>query len=258
MAGFFETGGASNMSIKLMTHMVAGYPDFPTSLKIAEALVKGGADILEVQFPFSDPTADGIYIQQACTEALDNGFKTNSGFALINKIRELTTTPIFIMSYANPVFMRSIKIFLRNSLLSGAQGVIIPDLPVDYDEGLYYTGKILGISVIPVITPATNQNRLRLIFSKKPDYVYTTLRKGITGSYTEIDENNLAFLGMLSKYNVKILAGFGISNRLQINALKNHVYAAVIGSAFIKEILQNKNRDPSKVVLRKIKTFSII
>jgi tryptophan synthase alpha chain len=235
-----------------MAHMVAFYPDRNQSLEIAGALTLNGCSYLEVQFPFSDPTADGIYIQKACDRALRKGFKVKAGFQLVSEISRLSDVPIFIMGYANTVFVYGIERFLDSCLASGVQGIIIPDLPPDYDEGIFYQGKRKKMHIIPVIAPSIENDRLRTILSCWSHFVYTTLRKGITGAYTSIGEENIRFLKKVGGSGKKILAGFGISTKHQIEALAPYVHASVVGTAFIKEIMDSGEKDAFRSVQRKI------
>lgn len=245
------------MKTRIMTHMVALYPDKEKSLETARALIDGGSSMIEVQFPFSDPTADGTLIQRACKIALKNGFTTAEGFQLIEKIRKLTAIPVFVMSYANIVFTRGIDAFLGALSDSGAGGIIVPDLPPDYDEGLYETGYKKGLCVVPVTTTTMKTARLESILKTAPEYTYVALRKGITGQLTRIDEHTISFLEKVSKGGTKILAGFGISERKQVENLFPHVYAAVVGSALIKEIQKNgEDRSPYRSVFGKVKELT--
>ena len=224
------------MASRIMAHLVAGYPDLETSLEAARALTDGGCAYLEVQFPFSDPTADGPVIQAACDRALRAGFRLAAGFALVAEIRRFTTVPILIMSYANPVFVRGTEGFLREAQRAGAAGVIVPDLPVDADEGLFEQARRLGLHAVPVASPNASPRRLELVRESGARYVYATLRPGITGTYTEIGPENLAFLRRLAALGLKVLAGFGISTREQVQTLEPHVHATVVGSVLVREI----------------------
>ncbi len=243
------------MKTRLMTHLVAYYPNRDASLRMAKAFIDGGSSFLEVQFPFSDPIADGVYIQHACKQALDQGFKLIPGFELLALIKELAPDiPLFVMSYGNIAYRLGIGNFLDKCKEAGAQGVIIPDLPPDYDEGLFAAGKKCNLQVIPVIAPAISNSRLKIIAETGAEYLYACLRKGITGAATEIGKENLDFLNRIKPLAMKILAGFGIAERKQVEILSPYIHAAVIGSAFIKEIMNNgEEKDPYKVILAKMK-----
>ncbi|MBN1798299.1 MAG: tryptophan synthase subunit alpha [Spirochaetales bacterium] len=224
------------MADKIMAHLVAYYPDREASLGIAKALIQGGAGFLEIQFPFSDPTADGATIQEACTTALMSGFKVEKGFELVKRITERTDIPVFIMSYCNLVYTRGIKNFLSDTKKAGARGLIVPDLPFDTDEGLYAEARAMELEVIPVIAPTIDDKRLKGIADLGTAYLYTALRKGITGAFTEIGDENIQFLNKCGSFGLKVLAGFGISAREQIEKIAPFVHAVIVGSAFIREI----------------------
>ena len=224
------------MKNRLVCHLIANYPDFDQSLKIAEAMTEGGAESIEVQFPFSDPSADGPYILKACDEAIKAGFTVEKGFSLVESIIKKTKLNVYIMSYANILLTMGIENFVKRSKGIGVQGLIIPDLTLNNDDGLLDAGRKYSISIIPVVTLTTPQTRVDEILSMEPEYIYAVLRKGITGKSTEITEENITFLEYLSGKGSKILGGFGINSREQVKALAPHLYASVAGTVFVKKI----------------------
>ncbi|KPJ87804.1 MAG: hypothetical protein AMS17_07495 [Spirochaetes bacterium DG_61] len=231
------------MSNRIMAHLVAFFPHRDGSLEVARGLIAGGAHYLEVQFPFSDPTADGPLIQKACDEALKQGFTVHGGLRLVSEIRAFSDIPVFIMGYANTVYFRGVERFMAECREAGVRGLIIPDLPPGYDEGLYSFGAQFDLAVVPVICPTIGEERLDKVLDLKSEYVYATLRTGTTGAYSEIGEKNISFLRKAGSGGSKLVAGFGISTRQQVEALAPHVYASVVGSAFIREILSAKIPD---------------
>lgn len=222
--------------VKLMAHMVAGYPDLEKSLAVAGALAAGGADYLEVQFPFSDPSADGPVIEKACHAALAAGFKVDAGFELLERIAGSGTVPVFVMTYASLVFARGVERFVRDAAAAGAAGLIVPDLPPDYDEGLYRACAAAGLSAVPVLSPAMPEARFDLIRKLEPKYVYTALRAGVTGSATALDAATLAYLDRVGKLGAKIIAGFGVRSRDQMLTLFGKAHAVAVGSHFLAEM----------------------
>jgi tryptophan synthase alpha chain len=226
----------------IMAHLVAGYPDLEASLEVAHGLLEGGCAYLEIQFPFSDPTADGPLIQEACEISLRAGFRVDQGFELVRRVRSLSPVPLFLMSYANPVVVRGVTGFLQQAREAGAAGIIVPDLPVDCDEGLYAEGRALGLEAVPVVAPNISDVRLEQVAETGSRYVYAALRPGITGERTEIGTDNLTFLRRLARPGRQVLAGFGVSTRNQVLALAPHVHAVVVGSAFIRDIREAAGR----------------
>jgi tryptophan synthase alpha chain len=203
---------------------------------VARACADGGARYLEIQFPFSDPSVDGPVIQSACTRALEAGFRVDEGFALVREISRFAERPIFIMSYASLVYARGVERFVHEVRQAGAFGVIIPDLPVGYDEGLFSFAGAEGIEVAPVVSPTVRDERLAAICAQGGGYLYASLRTGITGRITAIDEKSLAFLERIGTCGKNILAGFGVATREQVVQIAPHVHAVVVGSALIQSI----------------------
>nr|MCR4631871.1 tryptophan synthase subunit alpha [Treponema sp.] len=228
--------------IKLMSHLIAGYPNTELALTAARALVKGGADILEIQLPFSDPSADGPAIQTACTKVLEKGYKTADGLAFIAQVHaEFPDTPIYLMSYGSLVYTPGIENFCKRAAAAGVSGMIIPDLPFDYDEGLTQACKKNGMINIPVAAPSMSSERLSKLAHAGFPYIYAALRTGITGSDTKIDQATLDFLQKVSEGGSKVYGGFGISNGQQSQTLAGSVEAIVAGSVFVRIISENQD-----------------
>ena len=228
--------------IKLMSHLVAGYPTTDLALTAARALVKGGADILEIQLPFSDPSADGPAIQTACTKVLERGYKTADGLDFIARIhKEFPDITIYLMSYGSLIYTPGIEAFCKKAAAAGVKGMIIPDLPFDYDEGLTAACKANGMINIPVAAPSMAAERLSKLANAGFPYIYAALRTGITGTNTTIDKSTLDFLGKVSSGGSKVYGGFGISNGGQAKALASSVEAIVAGSVFVRLITENQN-----------------
>lgn len=273
---------------RIMAHLVAHYPDVERSLAVARGLIRGGAAFLEVQFPFSDPTADGPVIQEACQKALDAGFTTEAGFAFVRQVADEARAaavdaavdaadaadatgkarqgdatgraegstgdaspargvPIFIMTYASLIYARGVKEFMADGVAAGVSGFILPDIPLDYDEGTWAAAEESGAVLMPVTVTSAGPDRLRLLAERSPEYVYVALRRGITGQRTEIGDDNLHFLDQLRSTGAKIMAGFGISGRDQVEALEPHVHAAVVGSAFVKTVSAHAAESPDEI-----------
>jgi tryptophan synthase alpha chain len=216
--------------------MIAGFPEKGMDMDVARGLIDGGCSFLEVQFPFSDPSADGVPIQTACVKALEGGFRIDDGFTLVRDIHGISDVPIFIMGYGSIVFARGVETFVRTAVASGAAGMIIPDLMPGYDEGLFDAGKKAGIAVVPVVPPGITESRLAEILAHDPPYLYASLRVGITGSRTELEDHVYTFLGTLRATGRQILAGFGIQTGEQVRQLKDCADALIVGSAIVRTI----------------------
>ena len=224
---------------KIMGHMIPFFPDAATSSEVAKALVDGGAAYLEIQFPFSDPTADGPVIEAACSQALSQGFTVDKGFSFVREAARLGR-PVFVMTYASLVFRRGVDRFCREAAEAGAAGLIVPDLPADSDEGLARECARNELSAVPVLVPTSTDARMKLLLESEPEYVYCALRTGITGSKTELGKGNADFLKRVRSYcdayGGKIVAGFGIQEAGQVAVLQPQVHAVVVGSALVRII----------------------
>mgnify|MGYP006299886797 CR=1 FL=1 len=229
---------------RIMAHLVAEYPSREGCLQVARGLAAGGAAYLEVQFPYSDPSADGPAIQTACDRALGAGFTPDRGFALVEEIAESTGLPVFIMGYAGTVYARGVRRFTLDARRSGASGLIVPDLSPGSDEGLYRWGREAGIPAVPVVAPTVAETRLEGILAEESPYLYASLRSGITGKST--DEKVAApFLEHLRRRTgARILGGFGIRSPGQIRVLSPLVHALVVGSFFVEKIEKSVQTSP--------------
>ncbi len=234
--------------------MIAGYPDSEASFETAKALIDGGSSYLEIQFPFSDPSADGPVIEKASYDAINAGFTIDDGFKLIERIKKISDIPVFIMTYANIAYSTGLDSFIKKAKHAGACGFIIPDLPFDSDEGLLEMSEKEGLSVVPVIVPGIKKERMDKILSYKTDYIYAAMRKGITGKETVIDSLNREYLESIrrnGKEGLNILAGFGIRGRDQIVMLEKYADCAIVGSAIVERI----NNRGGETVYESVKTF---
>ena len=228
-----------NAPVRLMSHLVAGFPDAETSVALADALVRGGTSILEVQLAFSDPSADGPAIQTASTVALEKGFSTRKGLEIVKRIRDRhPETPIYVMTYGSLAFTPGVENFVVACKEAGASACIVPDLPFDGDEGLTEACRKHGLENIPVAAPSMRRERLDALASRGFEHVYAALRAGTTGSETTIDRATLDFIDAVGAHGSKVLGGFGIRNGEQSRVLCRHVHAVVAGSVFVNLLLE--------------------
>lgn len=224
------------MNTRLMAHMLPFYPDRARSMRVAEALVDAGADYLEVQFPFSDPSADGPTIQAASAVALERGFSIAAGWRFVAELVERFAVPVFVMSYASPVFTRGVPDFVAAATDAGAAGLIVPDLPIDADEGLYAATKRAKIAAVPVTAFGALPSRLKMIADLDVDYVYASIRRGITGTATSLSDVTHDFIARAARVAREVFAGFGIQRREQVETVCRQGAIAVVGSALVRSI----------------------
>ncbi len=237
--------------VGIMAHLVLGYPTMEASRHIAQVMVRSGVDLIEVQLPFSDPTADGPTITLACHRALERGVRVADG---IRFVTDLTSgmaaeraaghaVPVVFMSYFNLVFnyrnasSGGVEGFAAAAARAGAAGIIVPDIPPEEEEEGYPAAcKAHGIHPISVISPNIGEERLRAVARVSSGFLYSTSRTGTTGKDVEIGFGKLGeFLARARKIcGLPLAVGFSISKREHVDALRGHAEIAVIGSHLIR------------------------
>ncbi len=239
--------------IGLMTHAVCGWPSMEASRRILLSASRSGADFLEAQLPFSEPSADGPLIVKANHEALLAGSSTAAALAMLAALRRVCGTPILVMSYLNTLVSRGIDSVLEQMSEAGLDGLIVPDYPDDELEfELAEKCERSGIAFVPLIAPTTGLGRAASLASaSNSPFVYAVLRLGVTGRRTELGVEGLAALdAMRSRTGKKVAAGFGIAERSQIEALSGHADCAIVGSALVARVdaALASGEDPAEAV----------
>ena len=244
---------STDKKIKLMTHVVGGYPDIKTCESLILLMAEKGVDMIEVQLPFSDPTADGPVIVQANHAALRAGIRTESVLKMLERMRKKVDIPLLIMSYINPIYAFGIEKIIQRAVAIGVDGFIIPDCPDDETElNLPGLCKGKGLAFIPLIAPTTVKERVVTITKQSASpFVYAVLRMGVTGRKTKLDNETIEYLRMI-KDNTEcfVAAGFGIKEKSQLDALIGYADCGIIGSELLRKVnsaLEEK-KNPVKAV----------
>lgn len=241
----FSTG----KKIKMMTHVVGGYPDMQTCESLVLLMAEKGIDMVEIQLPFSDPLADGPIIVQANHHALRAGVKTDAVMEMIEGLRGKVDIPLLIMSYINPVYAYGVEAFVQKALSAGVDGFIIPDCPPEEPElGIPGLCKKNNLAFVPLIAPSTSKERMKFVVRDTDSpFVYAVLRLGVTGRKTQLDEEIVTYLNTIKEVTGRYIAGgFGIREKSQLDALAGHVECGVVGSALLRVIdeANAQKRDP--------------
>lgn len=227
---------SSGTAIRLMTHVVGGYPTLALSKDILLMMAREGADLIEVQLPFSDPSADGPLIVEANYAALAQKVNTEAVLSMLAEVRAHTSVPLLVMSYVNPLYAYGIDRLIARMVEIGLDGLIVPDYAPDEPElGLIEKADAAGLAFVPLIAPGSSPERAKFLadISDSP-FVYAVLRMGVTGRKTELGSDITAYLSMLKKATGKyVAAGFGIRERDQMLALAGHADCGIVGSALI-------------------------
>ena len=230
--------------VGLMAHLVLGYPTLEASRHIVGAMVRAGVDLIEVQLPFSDPTADGPTITLACHRALERGVKVADGLRFVAEMSRQHSVAFIFMSYFNLIFnfRRSADgggtaAFAAAAAEAGASGLIVPDLPPEEEgEGYPEACREHGLYPISVISPNVGEDRLQAVGRVAGGFLYCTSRTGTTGRDVEIQFEELgSFLSLAREIcGLPLAVGFSISKREQIEALRGRAEVAVVGSHLIR------------------------
>jgi tryptophan synthase alpha chain len=164
----------------LLTYLTAGDPDLDTSAKLFAGLAAAGADLIEIGMPFSDPMADGPVIQQAGQRALKQGMSLRRILAFVRELRRVDdATPVVLMGYYNPIYRYGPAVFARDAVVAGVDGVIIVDLPPEEDAELTGPSRAVGLDVIRLATPTSDENRLPRVVEQANGFIYYVAIAGI-------------------------------------------------------------------------------
>jgi len=208
-----------------------------------EALIDGGADIVELGIPFSDPIADGPIIQNAVSRALSSGGRPLDALDVANTIREKHDFPLVLMTYYNPVFRLGLSKFLSLARKSRISGIIVPDLPVEESQVFKEECIAHNIDTIFLASPSTTLERLQRIIAQTSGYLYLISTYGVTGIRSKLDESVLSLVRRYDELvagSVPLAVGFGISKPLHVEQIvKAGADGAIVGSAFVKIIAEN-------------------
>lgn len=236
----------------LIPFFVIGDPDFDTSVKIINAAIDAGADILELGIPFSDPIADGPTIQKADIRALNAGMNIEKAKDLIKKIKSYKDIPIGLLMYYNLVYQYGIEKFFIDFAKAGVNSVLIADLSIDDVDEVYEPARKAGLDTVFMITPNTETERAKLIASKCTGFIYTVSLLGVTGGRENLSDMVKPLITRLKSFtDVPVCVGFGVSKPQHAAELaKAGADGVIIGSRLVKIIednLSDKKSIPAKV-----------
>lgn len=235
----------------LSVYFCAGHPSLNQTLPTLQALQDGGADMVEIGIPFSDPLADGPTIQAAATKALKNGMSVSTLFEQLRNVRQTIHLPLILMGYLNPILHYGFERFCQQCQTVGIDGLIIPDLPFDQfkDEYLAITQKY-GLEVVFLVTPETSEARIREIDAHTEGFIYAVSSASVTGAQQSFSDAKQAYFKRLRDMQLKnpLLVGFGISNRATREAAEAYTSGVIVGSKFVT--LLEQSATPAEAVTK--------
>jgi len=228
-----------------VAYVMAGDPDYDTSLELVKGLPGAGVDVIELGVPFTDPMADGPTIQLAGQRALASGMTLQRTLDLAREFRKNDdTTPIVMMGYYNPIYNRGVETFLIDAVEAGIDGLIVVDLPPEEDDELCIPAQAAGLNFIRLATPTTDDKRLPKVLQNTSGFVYYVSITGITGAAAaEATDVGPEVARIKSKTDLPVIVGFGIRTPETSRSIASVADGAVVGSAIVAMIGDGKPMD---------------
>ena len=226
--------------------LTAGYPSLEYSKDIFKKILDAEVDFIEIGLPFSDPMADGPLIQHSSQIAIEQNTSVEECFKLVKEIRKINNEiPIILMGYYNPIHYYGNLKFIKKAVLSGIDGLIIVDLPMEEDEEFYNLSYKNNLPLIRLVTPTTDEERLKKILKNARGFVYYVSVTGITGTKSASVNDVKNKIKVIKKItNLPVIAGFGIKNSMDAKKMSSISDGIVIGSSLvnkIEEVYKKKN-----------------
>ena len=229
----------------LVTFVTAGDPDLETSKAILAGLPGAGADVIELGMPFSDPMADGPAIQASSLRALKAGHKMRDTLAMVREFRKTDNdTPIVLMGYYNPIYVYPNEAFLDEAAEAGVDGLIVVDTPPEVDGELCLPAIERGINFIRLVTPTTDDKRLKTVLKNTSGFLYYVSITGITGAASANPDDVQAEVARLKRATpLPVAVGFGVRTPEQASAMAKGADGVVVGSALVRTIEDSLTQD---------------
>ena len=231
-----------------VAYVMAGDPDYDTSLEVVKGLPDAGVDVIELGLPFTDPMADGPTIQLAGQRALEGGMTLKKTLALATAFRATDqTTPIVLMGYYNPIYSHGVAAFLTDAKAAGIDGLIVVDLPPEEDEELCIPANAAGMNFIRLATPTTDDRRLPKVLQNTSGFLYYVSITGITGAASANAALVAPEVARIKKStDIPVVVGFGIKTPEASKEIAGVADGAVVGSAIVD--LLGKGQSPAEVL----------
>ena len=254
IAEAFARGRANGRRAALMPYLMGGYPDLETSRAIGLAYADGGADLVELGVPFSDPLADGPVVHAAGTVALRAGVTLPAVLEVARDIAE--RIPVVLMCYSNPIFTRGLERFLDALVAARVSGLIVPDLPLEEATELRPACRARGLALVPLVAPTTPAERLERIGAGASGFVYAVSLTGTTGERGEMAAGLATMLSRTAAHTtVPVAVGFGISTPEHVAAAaRAGADGVIIGSRLVRAA--EEASDPPAAVRELVASFS--
>ena len=234
----------------LITLVIPGFPSREGTDEVFDAMIAGGADIVEVEIPFSDPLADGATVQSVVFEALKAGITPKDCLDFVRRARSRhAEVPIVFMTYLNPVLAYGLDRFAADASAAGADAAILTDLPPDEASSAREALQQAGLDLIYLVAPTSSEERIEMIGREATGFVYCVSVTGVTGARSELPPDITEFVLKVRRCtNVPLAVGFGLSRREHIEALASVTDGVIVGSAFMDLIAKTSPAERAKAV----------
>lgn len=216
--------------------LTAGDPGADKTVEYILEMERAGADLIEIGIPFSDPTAEGIVIQEANIRALKGGMTTSGVFEIVKEVREKSNIPLVFLTYINPVYKYGYEKFFEECKEVGIDGIIIPDVPYEEKHEIEDIANKFDVDIISLIAP-TSENRIKKIASEAKGFIYVVSSMGVTGVRNEIKTDISSIVKSIKEVtDIPCAIGFGINNSKQARQMAEVADGVIVGSAIVKII----------------------
>jgi len=235
----------SGQRAAVMPFLTAGFPSEKLFCKLLAGIVKGGADMIEIGIPFSDPLADGKSIQRSSEQSLANGINIDRTLQMCSRTLNGFSTPLILMSYINPILAYGTELLLRRMYRAGFRGLIVPDLVPEEGREMERMCRQSNIDLIYLLAPTSTAERCRQIVNRSGGFVYLVSVAGVTGVRKSFPPEIHKWIRKVKKDSpLPVCVGFGISNHRQAKAISRNADGVIVGSALVEIIRQaaNENR----------------
>lgn len=224
----------------LIGYLPIGYPSFEKSVEAAKVLIENGVDIVELGVPYSDPVLDGSTIQIAVDRALRGGFKLKQTFQAVSEVAK-TGAPVLVMSYYNPIYKYGVEKFAADLKRSGGSGIITADLIPEEAQDWIAAADRNDLDKVFLVAPSSTRERLELTAAAARGFVYATSTMGVTGLRSTLNEGVADLISRTRDSGAeRVCVGVGVSNPEQAHIVAKSADGVIVGSAFVKILLQDK------------------
>ncbi|MEA2598406.1 MAG: tryptophan synthase alpha chain [Thermomicrobiales bacterium] len=217
----------------LIPFVTGGYPTLAKTEELLPALVEGGADLIEIGIPFSDPLADGATVQHTSQVALEQGTTLTDCLALVRRVRAAgLTVPILFMGYSNPFYQYGLQRLARDAAEAGVDGFIVPDLPIEESDEFLEPFRAEGLDLIFMLAPTSTESRIEAAAQRASGFIYCVSLVGVTGAREALSDELPAYLARVRSHtDVPLVVGFGISRPDHVRTTAAIADGVVVASA---------------------------